>query len=161
MRSSLMSVLLNWHGPCQNSDLPEKPGLYAWVSSRYGDPRMVLSYIGKAENQTLPVRWQQEERYLNWVARHRAIFSCELHYASPEPVLYGLIDNIETVLIWIHSPPMNAKKLSMAPPIHLRQHFSLTNTGSLCGYLMSTIDTTLKWYGFSDHPFVVPDAPDL
>jgi hypothetical protein len=83
----------------------------------------LLLYVGKAEG-TLAAQWR-DRAHRDWFERSRACFSAELYYAKMENV--DLIDDVETVLIYVHQPNENSQKLSCS---NVNQHLIVENAGA-------------------------------
>ena len=136
-----IEVTISWLGPFSDPALlVQKPGLYAMTGHVYGDAGIRLLYIGKAENDTIAGRWTCR-KHRDWLDRSARHLSAKLYAAAVDR---PLIDDLESVLIYVHQPNQNSSKKNKTLP---RQRFLIHNVGAVPEGMLKDVDSGAPWFG--------------
>jgi hypothetical protein len=139
----MKDITLHWSGPFESpNDLPDLPGVYAVTGHIYGSSHTHLLYVGLA-NQSICDRWTCGA-HRDWLRRTQTVLDGRL-YACPVEER-ELINDIETILIFVHQPNENSSKLNKD---EIKQHMLIRSVGSVPTGVLPLIDTTESWFGLT------------
>ena len=140
MAATVRRVELNWCGPsdARLDGIPASGGFYAVFGNHtvYGCP--ALLYIGKAEfSLTSRLHETGQKEWLRRV-QNLALYVVEIEDQTA-------IDDVESLLIFIHQPSFNSSKLNV---LNLAQPLQVWNLGTIpYGALLPILDSRYPWFG--------------